>query len=75
MKMRRTILTMAGSALIALSAVQLAVASEHHRGKMQHRVATNTQFRDSNASVAPAFGAVQPEWYRYSGGISAPAGH
>jgi hypothetical protein len=42
---------------------------------MQHRVATNTQFRDSYASVAPAFGAVQPEWYRYSGGISAPAGH
>ena len=69
--MKKTILTIAGSALIALSAVQLAAAAEHHQGRVHHRASV----RDSNAYVAPAHDAVQPEQYRYSGGISAPAGH
>ena len=70
--MKKTILTIAGSALIALSAVQLAAATEHHQGRMHHRAGASAQFRDSNAYVA-----TQPEWsgYHYSGGISAPAGH
>ncbi len=70
--MKKTILTIAGSALITLSAVQFAAASEHHEGKMHHRAAAATLYRDSNAYVA-----AQPEWsgYHYSGGISAPAGH
>jgi len=69
MKMKKTILMIAGSALIALSTVQFAVASEHHA---HHRAHTSAQFRDSNAYAAPA----QPEWSgpNYTGGISAPAG-
>ncbi len=68
--MRRTILTIAGSALIALSAAQFAAASEHQQGRVQHRASV----RDSNAYAAPASDAGQPESYRYSGGYSAPAG-
>jgi len=72
--MRKTILTIAGSALIALSTMQLAAASEHH-GRTHHRATVGNQFRDTNAYVAPA--AVQPEWSGYgyySHGLSAPAG-
>jgi hypothetical protein len=70
-KMKKSILTIAGSALITLSAVQFAAASEH-QDRVHHRTHTSAQYRDTNASV-PA----QPEWsgYSYSGGISAPAGH
>jgi len=72
--MRKTILTLAGSALIALSAVQLAAASEHHRGTVHHR--TSADFRNSNAYATPAPIVSQPEWsYRYSGGYSDLAGH
>jgi len=69
--MKKMILTIAGSALIALSAAQYAAASEHHQGRVHHRASV----RDSNAYAGPAYDAVQPEWYRYSGGYSAPAGH
>ena len=66
--MKTTILTIAGSALIALSTVQFAAAAEHHH----HRANNSAQYRDTNASAAPA------EWatsgYSYGGGISAPAG-
>jgi len=69
--MKKTILTIAGSALIALSTVQFAAASEH-QGRVHHRAHASTQYRDTNASAAPA------EWagsgYSYGGGISAPAG-
>jgi hypothetical protein len=70
-KMKKTIFTIAGSALIALSAVQFAAASEHQE-RAHHRIHASAQFRDTNAYAAPA----QPEWsgYRYSGGYSAPAG-
>jgi hypothetical protein len=72
--MKKTIITLAASAAIALSAVQLAPASEHHRGKAHHPA--NTEFRDSNAYAAPEYyRAVEPEWYRYSGGWSDLAGH
>jgi hypothetical protein len=79
MKMRKTILTILGSALIAASAVQMASATEHHRYHRNDRapVATAEQFRNSNAYAAP----VQPEWPGYgygdgyySHGFSAPAG-
>ncbi|MGO8910965.1 MAG: hypothetical protein ACLQDM_16825 [Bradyrhizobium sp.] len=69
--MKKTILTIAGSVLIALSAVQFAAASEHHQGRVHHHASV----RDSNAYAAPVYDAAQPEWYRYSGGYSAPAGH
>jgi hypothetical protein len=70
--MKKPILTIAGSALIALSAVQFAAASEHHQGRFHHSVAV----RDSNAYAPPAYVAAQPEWsgYSYNGGLSAPAG-
>jgi opacity protein-like surface antigen len=75
--MKKKILTIAGSALIALSTVQLAAASEH-QGRTHHPTTAATQFRHSNAYVEPA---PQPEWPGYgyggyySGGYSAPAGH
>jgi hypothetical protein len=66
-KMKTTILTIAGAALIALSTVQFAAAAEHH-----HRANNSAQYRNTNASAAPA------EWatsgYSYGGGVSAPAG-
>jgi hypothetical protein len=67
--MKKIILTIAGSALITLSAVQFVAASEH-QDRAHHRTHTGAQFRDTNAYAAP----VQPEWSGYSGGISAPAG-
>ena len=70
--MKKTVFTLAASAVIALSAVQLAVASEHHRGTVRHHA--TTEFRNSNAYATPDYRAVEPEWYRYSGGWSAPAG-
>jgi hypothetical protein len=73
--MQKTIWTIAGAALIALSTVQLTAASEH---RTHHRSQASTQFRQSNAYAAPAFVAVQPAWSGYgyySGGYSAPAGH
>jgi hypothetical protein len=74
-KMQKTILTIAGAALIALSTVQFAAAASEHR--THHRSQASTQFRQSNAYAAPAFVAVQPAWSGYgyySGGYSAPAG-
>jgi hypothetical protein len=70
--MKKTILTIA-SALVALSTVQFAAASEQHRGKAHHRA--YTEFRDSNAYASPAYDAAQSGLYRYGAGISAPAGH
>ena len=70
--MKKTIFTIAGSALIALTAVQFAAAAEPHHVRHHQRAAS--EFRDSNAFVAPAYEAA-PEWSRYSGGaILAPAG-
>jgi hypothetical protein len=71
--MQKTILTIAGSALIALSTVQFAAASEH-QNRVHHRTHISAQFRDTNAYAAPA----QQEWSGYGytgGGMSAPAGH
>ena len=65
--MKNTILMIAGAALIALSTVQFAAATEQHH-RAHHRA---TEFRDSNAFVAPAY---ESEASRYSGGYSAPAG-
>jgi hypothetical protein len=70
--MRKTILTAAGSALIVLSAVQFAAASEHRSHRTDRAtVSTNEQFRNSNAAWSTE---VQPKWSRYNGAMSAPAG-
>lgn len=68
--MKKTVLSVAGSALIVFSGVQLAAAAKlHHRAY--------SEYRDSNAYAAPSpfYGsAAEPEWYRYSGGYSDMAG-
>jgi uncharacterized PurR-regulated membrane protein YhhQ (DUF165 family) len=72
-KMRKTILTVLGSALIAALATQMASAAQPQRSHKADRApaTTNEQFRNSNA----AWPAAQPDWSRYSsGGLSAPAG-
>jgi hypothetical protein len=70
--MRKTILTILGSALIATSAVQWAAATErHHAHKVDHATATQ-QYRNANGSMAAPS---QSGWYSEGGAISAPAGH
>jgi len=72
--MKKTVLTVVGATLLSLAAAQAAAAPERDHGRV-HRSATS-EFRNSNASAAPAHVAVQPEWsYRYSRGYSDVAGH
>jgi hypothetical protein len=70
--MQKTFLTVLGATLIAATTVQMAAASEHHARKA--RATASEQFRNSNAYDAPAYVAAQPDFSRYSGGLSAPAG-
>lgn len=78
--MKKTVLAIAGSALMIVSGVQLAAAAEHHHGKVHHRV--YSEYRDSNAYAQPPVGygygygsEAEPESYRYGGGYSDMAGH
>jgi len=71
--MRKTILSMLGASLFVAATAQAAAASDRHHPRMTDRVATE-QLRRSNASAAFAYVAVQPDYSRYSGGMSAPAG-
>ena len=72
--MRKTILTILGSAMLVTATVQFAAAAEHKSRKADHApVATTGQFRNSNAAWPSPAG--QSDWSRYSGGYSAPAGH
>jgi len=72
--MRKTILTLLGSAVLVTATAQFALAAQHHQGRKVHHApaATTEQFRDSNAAWPQQ---VQGDWSRYSGGYSAPAGH
>ena len=70
--MQKTFLTVLGATLIAATTVQMAAASEHHARKA--RATASEQFRNSNAYDAPVYVAAQPDFSRYSGGLSAPAG-
>jgi hypothetical protein len=73
--MRETILTILGSALIVATSVPLAEAAQRHQGKANRAVISQQQQRSHDAYAAwPAPVAAQPDWYRYSGGYSAPAG-
>ena len=72
--MRKTILTILGASLIAALTVQVAAAAEHHHTQKAVRAPASAQFRNSNAYAAPAYDAAQPDWSRYNGGMSAPAG-
>ena len=74
--MRKTILTIVGSALLAASTVQIAAAAEHHKARKVFRAPApvTQEFRNSNAYwPAPS---VHSGWSRYENGAeSAPAGH
>jgi hypothetical protein len=74
--MRKTILTILGSALLAASTIQIAAAAEHHKVRKVDRAPApvSEPFRDTNAYwPAPL---AQPGWSRYqNGAMSAPAGH
>ncbi len=70
--MRKTILTLLGASLITASTMQMVAAAEKHHARKIVRAPVSEQFRDSNAYAAPI--AVQPDWSRYNGGMSAPAG-
>jgi hypothetical protein len=73
--MQKKIFILIGSALLMTAAVQFAAASERHLGRKAHHAPAapiGQQIRNSNAAwPAPS---VQPDWSRYSGGFSAPAG-
>jgi hypothetical protein len=50
--MRKTVLTILGTLLVAGSAVQMATASEHHVHKAYRApIATSQQFRNANNSI------------------------
>ena len=73
--MRKTILTVLGSALIVATSVQFAAAGERHHGKTDRTVTSQHQNRNADAYAAWPAPAVQSDWTsRYSGGYSAPAG-
>lgn len=79
--MRTTILTILGPAMLALSTVQIAAATEHHR---VHRtpVPLADQYRNSNAYYAapapwgqPGWSSRYGDWSQYKNAAeSAPAG-
>ena len=74
--MRRTILTILGSALLAASTIPIANAAEHDKGRKIYRALAPVTggFRNSNA-YWPAPSA-EPDSSRYQNGAeSAPAGH
>ena len=71
--MRKTILTILGSALIVSASVQFADAAQRHHGKADRGV-TSQQQLGRNVDAYAAWPAPQSEWSRYSGGYSAPAG-
>jgi hypothetical protein len=76
--MRKKILTILVSALIAASTMQIAAAAEHHKARKADRasILTSERFRNSNADSRTW--AALPHWSRFQGGggaISAPTGH
>ena len=77
--MRKTILTILGSAALAASLVQVAAAAERHHVRKAERAPVSQTYRNSNAWVdpyaQPGWSYAEPNWSRYEGGaISAPAG-
>jgi hypothetical protein len=70
--MRKTILTLLGTALLVTATAQIADAAQQQRKAHRAPAATSEQFRNSNAAWPQQ--QVQSDWSRYSGGYSAPAG-
>ena len=60
--MRKTVLTILGTALLAASTTQFAAAAERHHSKPD-RMTTQEQFRNTNAYyAAPAFRDESSAW-------------
>src|SRR5258705_12447997 len=74
--MRKTILTILGSALIAATSGQFAAAAQRHQPRAARGV-TSQQPLGRNADSSSAWPAptVHSAWFPSSGGESAPAGH
>jgi hypothetical protein len=73
--MRKTILRILGASLITAATVQIAGATErHNNARSVAEMSISERARNSHAYAPPAAFAAEPEWSRYSGGISAPAG-
>lgn len=82
--MRKTILTILGSALLVASTVQIAAATEHHKVRKVYRASApvseplrnSNAYRNSNASYAWPTSPAESDRSRYANGaMSAPAGH
>jgi hypothetical protein len=65
--MRKTILTILGSALLAVSTVQMAAAAEHQKNwTADHMTApASEQFRDTNAYYAWPSARAESDAWRY----------
>ena len=70
--MRKTILTLLGSAFLVTATAHIADAAQQQRKAHRAPAATSEPFRNSNAAWPQQ--QVQSDWSRYSGGYSAPAG-
>jgi Ni/Co efflux regulator RcnB len=81
--MRKTILTIFASALLAGTMIEAATAAEHHNVRRTTRTAPVVvvePFRDSYAYDRNAYGSSYPDYSYWTshlegGAISAPAGH
>jgi len=71
--MRKTILTVLGTALIAASAIQAAAAAEHHRVHRAVRAQAQISEPVRNANAYLPAPTDESRWSNY--GLSAPAGH
>ena len=74
--MRKTILTILGSALLAASTIHITGAAEHHRVRRAERAPApaSEQLRNSNAYAPSPWAQPDVSRYQYGAG-SAPAGH
>jgi hypothetical protein len=70
--MQKKTLVVVGVALIAVSTIQAAAASERGHARKMVRPAASEQFRNANNAMVRTS---QPGWYSgYDGALSAPAG-
>jgi len=76
-KMRKTILTVLASALIAATSVQIAAAAERHHPRNADRttVSATERFRNANNALPQPAESSGYSAYYTGGGMSAPAGH
>jgi hypothetical protein len=73
-QMKNKILTILGSALVAAATVQFAAAAERQHTRKPNQLAAPASEQFQNPNAAWPSQQVQPDWSRYSGGYSAPAG-